>query len=144
MNNRILHLKIKAKSLAAESAVIRAEEAKLKKRSAKLRKEGKPVGQLGEARWSLSDHRRGIVRRAARHALLAYAFLRGIDYERVEAPHSRPPDWAEVRRLVDRFGVTQALYEESRAAFQARQAAQGAALEAWYSGKSSQAARLGA
>ncbi len=70
------HLKIKIKSLAAESRIIRLEEKKWRG--------GHPM------RISLWDHRVKAVRNEARAALLAYGFLRGRTYRQVE-PHGTPP-----------------------------------------------------
>jgi len=105
MDNRQF-LKVKIKSLAAEAQIIRHEE----RRSAGLR------------RASLCEHRRGIVRREARSALLAYGYLRGRLYpelERSNRPNRPGPDWATVERLVKKYGTGKAFehgwYEEQSA-----------------------------
>ena len=87
----IRHLKVKIKSLAAEARIIRHEERQVR----------------GLDRVALSEHRRGIVRREARSAQLAYGYLRGRLYRQLErtCSTSRPgPDWAAVERLVKRYG----------------------------------------
>src|SRR4051812_32700481 len=76
-------LRIKLKSLAAESRIIRKEERR-NKRLAPL----------------LVQHRRDVVRAAARNTLLAYSFLRGRYYGDVEHLAKVPPNWKEVERMV--------------------------------------------
>jgi hypothetical protein len=93
-------LRVKIKSLAAEARIIRAEEA-LHPRSSRERQ-------------SLSHHRREIVAREQRAALVALAFVRGVPYAAVErkprcnrCPFDRPgPDWNRVSKLADRYGQT--------------------------------------
>lgn len=105
MNTRTRHLKMKIKTLAAEAGIIRAEEQKLRSFDQALVERGEPKRHFG-ARVELADHRRGIVRQVARHALLAYALLREVPYDRVEAATTRhAPDWAEIRTLAKRFGA---------------------------------------
>lgn len=88
-NERIRHLKIKIVNLADEAKTIRKEEAKTS----------------GMVKWRLQDHRKTIVRDAARANLLAYAYLRGIPYSAVEAQNTRKEiDWPRVRRIVRSFG----------------------------------------
>jgi len=89
--DRRIHLKIKIKSLAAEAGIIRKEAEKLK----------------GMARHSLNEHRKGIVRHEARHALLAYGLLRGRPYEAVEKKCHEPPDWKKVSNDARRFGASE-------------------------------------
>lgn len=89
---RVPHLKIKVVSLAAEARLIRAEERKRKDRNSK--------GEWTGVRFSLHQHRTREVRQAARHAQLAYAFLRGIPYARVE-PLPAPPAVARIHREPD-------------------------------------------
>lgn len=89
---RIAELRVKVRSLAAEAGIIRHEE-----RRALRHKDTATYG-------SLREHRRGVVRRATREALLAYAFLLGIPYARLEPPHSSPPPLLEAKRCAVRFG----------------------------------------
>ena len=85
-------MRIKVRTLQAEAQIIRHEERQTK----------------GYEKQMLSDHRRGVVRRAARHNLLAYVHLRGgVPYAKVESNVKDKPDWNEVGKLVKRFGGTQ-------------------------------------
>ena len=89
MEERTRHLKVKVKNLADEARTIRQEERKTS----------------GMERWHLQHHRKTVVRRAARHNLLAYAFLRGRPYSRVESAATRRlPEWKRVRNVVTTFG----------------------------------------
>jgi hypothetical protein len=81
-------LRIKLKSLAAEARIIRQEEVRNKR-----------------LRYELSEHRRGVVRAAARNTQLAYAFLKGRTYRSVEAKATTPPNWKEVERMVKQYGL---------------------------------------
>jgi hypothetical protein len=93
-------LRVKIKSLAAEARIIRAEEA-LHPRSSREHQ-------------SLSHHRREVVSREQRAALVALAFVRGVPYAAVERnprcnrrPFDRPgPDWSRVAKLASRYGRT--------------------------------------
>lgn len=85
-------LKVKICSLAAESKIIRREEIKAKRR------------KLGGVGASLHDHRIFAVRPETRAANLAYGFLRGRPYLRVENKTYRLPDWEKVERLILKFG----------------------------------------
>lgn len=89
---RIAELRVKIRSLAAEAGIIRHEE-----RRALQKKDTSTYG-------SLRDHRRGVVRSAAREALLAYAFLLGVPYAKLEPPQSSDPPLVEARRTAARFG----------------------------------------
>jgi hypothetical protein len=64
----LVKLKIKAKHLAAEPAIIRHEERKVS----------------GMERWDLQHHRTGAVRNEARATQLAVAFLKGKDINKIE------------------------------------------------------------
>lgn len=88
MRDHRVYLKVKIKSLAAEAKIIRIEERKNKK-----------------ARAGLAEHRKGTVRTAARHTLLAYGFIRGRKYSAIEAKCQRPPNWDNIWRMVDKYGV---------------------------------------
>ena len=93
MNHKIAHLRVKIKSLAAEARIIRHEERKTR----------------GLQRHLLGEHRRGTVRRTARHSLLAYACLRGAAYARVEHQDTRKDiDWHLVKGMAKRFGGVEA------------------------------------
>lgn len=91
--DRRLFLKVKIKSLAAESKIIRHEERKL------------PYF------WDeLRLHRITVVRIEARATQLAYGFIRGRSYKQVEAnAHSLDSYgekflWDKVRSMVDKYG----------------------------------------
>jgi hypothetical protein len=81
-------LRIKIKSLMAEARIIRHDE---KKTSGQLRNE-------------MHLHRVIDLRRASRNACLAYAIIRGVDPARVEPIRYTEPDWAEVERMVHKYG----------------------------------------
>lgn len=85
-----VYLKIKIMSLAAEARIIRAEEKKWP---------GEHVARIG-----LHEHRIHSVRPEARHALLAYGFLRGRSYRQLERTAAQPPDWERVGQLIEKFG----------------------------------------
>ena len=82
------HLKIKVKSLAAEARIIKHEERKTR----------------GLERRELQDHRKGVVRREARHSGLALGYLRGRAYRAMEATCRTAPDWSAVERMIKRYG----------------------------------------
>jgi len=85
---RLIHLRIKVKSLAAEATIIRREERRV----------------CGLVRWGLQQHRKTVVRRAARESLLAYGFLRGASYARMERACRDAPDFGAVAAVAKRFG----------------------------------------
>lgn len=53
--------------------------------------------------YGLRSHRTNEVRSHARSAFLAYGFLRGVDYKRIETNARFSPDWMEVKRLIEKF-----------------------------------------
>lgn len=87
----LIHLKVKIKSLAAESKIIRLEE-----------RRAKAAGRRA-LRASLQDHRLHVVRSEARHSQLAYAFLRNRELVSIERQGSSRPNWDSVRKMVERF-----------------------------------------
>ena len=89
MQDQRTYLKVKIKSLAEEARIIRKEER---------------VSE-GEKREGLYLHRIGTVRRAARHTLLAYGFLRGKKYRQMEAKCEVSPKWPEVFKMVVKYGL---------------------------------------
>ncbi len=95
MRDNSIYLKVKIKSLAAEAKIIRQEERKARERRNRTL-------QIG-----LASHRRGIVRHEARHSQLAYGFLRGMPYHKMEAKcHGNDePEFGKVYKLVQKFGV---------------------------------------
>jgi hypothetical protein len=90
MYDKRVFLKVKVKSLAEEAKIIRKEE----KKNLLLKQE-------------LADHRKKIVRFEARHALLAYCFLRGREYRDIEPKCHVDPNWAKIRQMVERYGILQ-------------------------------------
>jgi hypothetical protein len=94
-----IELKIKIKSLAAEARIIRDEELKLKRH----RKWGSE-DLLGKY-VSLHSHRTVAVRKSCRSTHLAYGFLRGRSYKRIEATCYTKPDWAAIEKMILRYGV---------------------------------------
>jgi len=87
-------LKIKVKSLAAESRIIRSQELKLK---------GKNWCHLARP---LQVHRRGALRAEARDTHIAYGYLKGRSYSQIEATVNRPADWDNIARMVKKYGNT--------------------------------------
>lgn len=104
MSARLRELKIKIKNLADEARTIREEERKTS----------------GMERWHLQNHRKTVVRQAARANLLAYACLRGMHYGRVEPRvgdefrflWNRAQIWKRVEKTVLTFGGDEALFKE--------------------------------
>lgn len=90
MRDERICLKIKIKSLAAEAKIIRLEE--------------KRIG-INSIRESLYRHRIDVVRHEARHTQLAYCFLRGLNYKKIEPNAKSVPDWAKVRKMVEKYGT---------------------------------------
>lgn len=103
MKTQVKMLKVKIKSLAEEAQIIRLEE----RRALARTPEGKPSKWTDPDLYSgLREHRIGTVRSEQRLSLLAYAFLRGTPYHKVEPKAATKPDWERVRKLVDKFGLT--------------------------------------
>lgn len=88
MNTRLIHLRIKIKTAAAEAGFIRAEARKVR----------------GDTRWDLNAHRTGKLRNHARVNLLAYGALRGVPYSAMERRCELPPDFPGVEKVALRFG----------------------------------------
>lgn len=97
---KFVELKVRQCSLAEEAKVIRRLERK-------LRKKQRAVGdQHWHSRLSIKEHRKTVVRQAARCTHLARGYLSGRPYREIEQK-VRPgnePDWNEVGRLVERYG----------------------------------------
>ena len=95
--NGYYYIKVKILSLAAEAKIIRKQEQK-------ARAHGNRSLRIG-----LAEHRRGIVRHEARHAQLAYGFLRGMPYKKMEA-RCHPgcgPGFRKVRESVEKYACAQ-------------------------------------
>lgn len=87
-----VELKVKLKSLAEESRIIRKEE---------LKRKGK--------NWSMEAgklvfHRKFIVRPEARNTHVAYGIIRGRKYHEIENISYSCPDWEKVRSMVKKYG----------------------------------------
>jgi len=91
MSDRIIHMRVKIRSLAEEARIIRNEEKKAKKRG------------LLERCHGLHQHRTDDLRRCARHNLLAYGYLRGRSYREMEPNARREPEWDLVKRHAKAF-----------------------------------------
>ena len=88
MNERMIHLRVKVKSLAAEAEIIRREAQKTE----------------GMVKWGLNQHRKTVVRYHSRINLLAYGLLRGIPYGAMEHKCHTPPDFDAIVTIARRFG----------------------------------------
>lgn len=85
---RIRHLRVRIKELASEAKHIRHEASQTS----------------GYEKWELNHHRTAVVRPAARHYLLAYGYMRGMSYHRMEPVVRREPNWKRVEKIVAKFG----------------------------------------
>lgn len=83
-------LRVKIKSLAEESRIIRLEE--------------KRAGKWEELRNRLHRHRVIDVRQEARVAHLAYGLIRGRTLERIEPKRTTEPNWKRVHDLLKKYG----------------------------------------
>jgi hypothetical protein len=114
MKNRIPQLRVKVKSLAAESFIIRSDVRKHLKRARHQRDED------GTLKWSwdlvtamsMHDHRVIKVRIAARLNTLALAALQGTAYSACEKKTSWAPDLKKVEEITSRFGGSVAQKEK--------------------------------
>ncbi len=91
-----IELKVKLKHLAEESRIIREEAAKQY-----------AAGNYQKGN-ELTDHRKHVVRPAARATLIAYQTLRGIPYESYEGNAKTEPNWKEIERMVKKYGPDEA------------------------------------
>jgi hypothetical protein len=105
--SRQTQLKIKIINLADEQRTIRKEVHKFGRQiSAITLENGEDDSSLWKLRAQQGDifwHGYNTVREAAREAQLAYGFLRGTAYERIEQKTNDVPDWACVRSTAKRF-----------------------------------------
>lgn len=128
------YLKIKIKSLAAEATMIHREERKHnpghrarvrarrlldgktrleanelanmdyhRSRAFRLLK-NKPTDAAMATFWGLRHHRIHDVRGESRSSHVAYGFLRGLPYCKIEANTKTAPDWARVEALIKKYG----------------------------------------
>lgn len=103
-----LNLKIKIKSLAAEAKIIRQEERKYLKHARACESEEHAEEHRFTMR-SLQSHRKGGVRSEQRCSLLAYGFLKGMPYKRMEQScrENNKPNWDTIEKMAIRFGADQ-------------------------------------
>lgn len=131
-NYRLIHLKIKLKTLAQEARYIRQEELTLKNtgkriKACKTLSESDRNGIFERNIEGISDlhhHRTFDLRKAARHSHIAYGFLKGKAYSQIENKPKTEPLWSEVEKIVKRFGGE----------------ALAAKLKSWYTSPTAQAA----
>ena len=113
------YLQIKRKTLADEGRHIHAAERKLPRlRDIKLEDRTERRKAMAAHRFDLQLHRKLIVRPAARAANLAYAFLKGVAYERVEFYTHQPLSTTQIGAIaanVQRFGPYATKSEADRA-----------------------------
>jgi hypothetical protein len=76
--------KVKRATIAAEARIIRALERSRARTARNLRAKGKASDLSESARLSLYMHRMKVVRPAARAMHLAYNYMKGTPYEKVE------------------------------------------------------------
>ena len=134
------YLKVKIKSLAEEARIIRKEERKAKNSyHSKFARKNDMRPHFAYLRKGLREHRVGIVRTAARETLLAYGFLRGIPYKKIEPKcHPMPAHvWAEflkpIRKMLDKYGPfrLEKFTPEGRAEWEAKLEEQWKAFLEW-------------
>jgi hypothetical protein len=118
-----IELKIKAKHLALEPAIIRKEEKKLKMQFDWFRQKHQITNvnlfaiydkhpelyKLHSKRYSLEHHRKTVVRNASRATHLARAYIAGMSYSRVEKKREDELTFKnlilpEVFRMVAKYG----------------------------------------
>lgn len=108
-----IELKVKIKSLAAEARIIKQEEQKALRHARSLRRyydrRSVPLVAENEIKAasagydSLHYHRIVKVRGETRLAGLAYGFLRGMPYRRIEAKYYEAPNWMRLEEMIRRF-----------------------------------------
>lgn len=79
-------LKIKLKSLAAETRIIRHQEKKTR----------------GALREELYRHRIDVVRKVARDTHIAYGLIRGRTLEQIEPQSYSSPDWNAINKMIEK------------------------------------------
>lgn len=99
-----VYLKVKLVNLADEARTIRRLERARKKAARYAKEKNLPwYNQACTEFWGLKEHRIGIVRREARDSHLAYGFLKGTPYERMEAKCYTQPNWDNAKAIAARF-----------------------------------------
>lgn len=91
-NENIIKLKIKLKSLAAESRIIRKEELKNK-------------GKWSYQAHDLHYHRVHYLRPITRATYIAYGLLRGMEYLQIEPTSKSQPDWNKVKAMINKYST---------------------------------------
>lgn len=111
-------LKVKIKSLAAESRIIRLAVKQEKNDAVK---------------YHLHCHRIYDIRIESRFSQLAYGFIRGREYEQIEKKAKIEPDWKRVKALVEKFGECHFWQEgyESYKNLASRKSQQNDSFEKW-------------
>ncbi len=108
-------LRIKLKSLASESRIIRYDELKLRRKICTMGVLYKSfatlyptypelIENLKSTQQQIGVHRRLDVRRESRASYLAYGYIRGIPYAKIERSSYTAPDLNRVVDLIYRFG----------------------------------------
>jgi hypothetical protein len=93
-----VELRIKAMSLAAEARIIRRQEKRLFKAA---RHHPGCRDKAEDLFW----HRLDDVRPEARDTFLAYGFLKSRPYKDIEAKRYSDPDWDNIARMIDKYGM---------------------------------------
>lgn len=96
-------IRVKIKSLAEESKIIKDEMSRVSKQLKRAQVD-ETRGRLQLQLISLDMHRRLKVRHAARHSLLVYALLRGKPYKMLEEKCHEPPSLNSIAKEAQRFG----------------------------------------
>lgn len=111
------YLKIKVVSLADEARRIRHDQNKRLFEAARARVDDKPERTEYHVKnySGLHHHRVEVVRREARAANLAYAFVHGYAYGDVERFAWEEPDWNKIMKLVARYGEDDERMEKFKA-----------------------------
>ena len=105
MNPRTTHLKIKLKTLTAETKIIRAEERKALQNPKQFKDSGyNPMFE------GLRDHRLSVVKTYSRSNHLAYGFLLDHKYQEMERYCKEEPNFTEVQKIVVAFGGDSTLF----------------------------------
>ena len=116
-----IHLKIKAKTLAAEAGIIKQQEQRMLRgfhgsdflggvargedRIVRSPLDQERIRALHvEGLRDLQEHRRGTLRSAARSTHLARCFLRGRPYPQVENRHRTKPVANDIWKMVAKYG----------------------------------------
>lgn len=105
ISDRRRELRVKIKSLAEESRIIRREERRCRDSLSRTVGHDEQRAALASSFVSLRAHRVNDVRRESRYALLSYALIRGRSYRSQEAKADPSKlDTDKLARMVKRFG----------------------------------------